>query len=102
MRLILLSGLLAALAGCSSLASVAEAWHWDATRQLAKAPLPTEQVQRLNAEAAQLRQQRNDIRMRIASEPDVWARQRLYADLHRVGLPLSRVERQLTQTVATP
>jgi|GEM_PF-1694225 len=102
MRPILLSALLAALAGCSSLTPVAEAWHWDATRQPARVSLPAEQVQRLNAEAAQLRQQRNDIRMRIASEPDVWARQRLYADLHRVGLPLSRVERQLSQAVATP
>ncbi len=62
--------------------------------------VPAEEMATLSAQAAQLQQQRNEIRARISTEPDLWARQRLYEDLHRVGLRLSRVERRLANTVA--
>ena len=44
---------------------------------------------------AQLQEERNAIRSRIAGEPDVRQRLALYEALHRVGSQLSPLERRL-------
>jgi hypothetical protein len=100
MRLLVVPFLLALLGGCSTPASLRDAWTWDATQPQSKAMVPADEVSALSAQAARLQQERNDIRGRISTEPDIRARQRLYEDLHRVGLRLSRVERRLSNTVA--
>lgn len=85
--------LLFALAGCSVVPPAA--WTFDPTRPAAKQGVPVEEAVALTDRAAQLQLQRNAIRARIAAEPDVQARQRLYGELHAVGLALSPLERRL-------
>ncbi len=85
------------LAGCSTptIDAAREAWHWDATRPPARASLPPAELAQLTNRIAGLALQRNEIRGRISAEPDINARQRLYAQLHEVGMQLSPLERQL-------
>ena len=98
MRTILSLAALAMLAGCSNLSVVREAWDWDPTRvqERTRLVLTPEELAGLTNRLAELQVQRNEIRSRISAEPDVWARQRLYADLHSVGRQLSPLERRLT------
>jgi hypothetical protein len=77
-----------------------QAWTFDPTQPPAKATLPMEQVVALTDRIAQLQLQRNDIRARIAGEPDAQKRLDLYGSLHRVGSELSRLDRRLS-TVAS-
>jgi hypothetical protein len=98
MRCVIPCALLALLAGCSVVPR--EAWTFDPTQPRPKASIPVEEAVALTDRTAQLQLQRNDIRARIAAEPDVWARQRLYRQLHAVGMELSPLERQLA-TVAS-
>lgn len=100
MRMLVITLSLAALGGCSSMRSVPEAWSWNATDPQARTAVPAEEIAGLNARAAQLQQERNEIRTRISAEPDIWARQRLYKELHGVGVRLSRVERRLSGAIA--
>ncbi|MDB5944480.1 MAG: hypothetical protein JWQ13_4046 [Ramlibacter sp.] len=97
MRLPLSLATLALLAGCSTASAVREAWNWDPTapRERTRIVLAPEQLASLSNRLADLRIQRNDIRSRISAEPDVGVRLRLYEDLHRVGMQLSPLERQL-------
>lgn len=98
MRTAFCLSLLAVLAGCAVVPPAA--WEFDPTRPAAKATLPAPQVAALTQRLAQLQLQRNEIRARIAAERDVRARQQLYADLHRVGMELSPLERQLAAVAA--
>lgn len=100
MRLLGVPILLALVAGCTTTASVRDAWSWRATEPHARVAVPAEEIAALVARAAQLQQERDKIRARISTEPDIWARQRLYEDLHGVGLRLSRAERRLASTTA--
>ena len=84
------------LAGCSTTAPVLDAWSWDATRPPVKAALPAPEHAALTNRIAQLQIERNDIRARISAQPDIWARQALYAQLHDVGMQLSPLERRLS------
>jgi hypothetical protein len=92
MRLAVLPALLALLAGCSVVPS--DAWTYDPAHP-PKAALPMEEVVALTARVADLQIQRMQVRDRIAAEPDVWARQSEYRELHRIGMELSPLERQL-------
>ena len=94
MRVALLFSMLA-LAGCSTVSSMRDAWTWDLAVPPARAVLTAEESARLTNEAAALQIERNEIRARISAEADIWRRQGLYAQLHDVGMRLSPLERQL-------
>lgn len=89
---------LALLAGCSVVPR--HSWTFDPNRPQAKASLPMEQVVALTDRVAQLQIERNELRARIAGEPDIWARQVLYSRLHGVGMELSRRERGLARVAS--
>jgi hypothetical protein len=86
------------LAGCSVVPP--EAWTFDPTHPPAKVVLPVPELAALTDRVAELQLERNEIRARIAGQPDIWERQRLYAQLHGVGRELSPLERRLA-TVAS-
>jgi hypothetical protein len=86
------------LAGCSVVPPAA--WSFDPTRPAARETLPMQETVALTDRAAQLQLQRNEIRARIAAEPIVGVRQRLYGDFHSVGLALSPLERRLATVAA--
>ena len=97
MRSILPFAVLALCAGCSTVSAVRDAWTWDATStQERSRPFSSPQdMAALTNRLADLQLQRNEIRLRISGEPDIDARQSLYAQLHRVGRELSPLEREL-------
>ena len=97
MRLPLLLAAAVLLSGCSTVSPVRDAWHWDPTapQERSRVVLSAEQLASLTNRLAALQIERNDVRSRISSEPDIRVRQLLYADLHRVGRQLSPLERQL-------
>ena len=97
MRFPLSLAVLVMLAGCSTVSAVRDAWNWDPTaqQQRTRIVLTADERGALASRLAQLQAQRNEIRSRISAEPDVWARQRLYEDLHGVGRQLSPLERQI-------
>jgi hypothetical protein len=74
-----------------------QAWTFDPTRPQAKASLPMNELVALTDRVALLQLRRNEVRARIAAEPDAFRRQALYADLHSVGVELSPLERQLAR-----
>jgi hypothetical protein len=98
MRVVTCFLLLIPLAGCSVVPPAA--WSFDPTRPAVRETLPMQETVALTDRAAQLQLQRNEIRARIAAEPDVWARQRLYGELHSVGMALSPLERRLANVAA--
>jgi len=85
--------LLLPLVGCSVVPRAA--WTFDPIHAAPKETLATQEAVALTERTAQLQIQRNGIRARIAAEPNVWARQRLYGELHSVGMELSPLERTL-------
>lgn len=89
---------LALLAGCAVVPPAA--WTFDPTRPLPKAVLPAPELAVLTDQIAALQLQRNEIRARIAGQPDALQRQALYEQLHSVGMRLSPLERRLA-TVAS-
>lgn len=98
MRIAFSCAALALLAGCSVVPP--GAWTFDPTRPVAKAVLPVQELAGLTGRAAELQLERNEIRDRIAGQPDIWERQRLYAQLHSVGMELSPLERRLSSAAA--
>ena len=100
MRSILPVAVLALCAGCSTVSNVRDAWTWDATRtrEGSRAQVLPQDLAALTSRLADLQVQRNEIRSRISAEPDIGARQGLYAQLHRVGRQLSPLERELAAT----
>ena len=92
MRMMLCLSAAALLGACSVVPP--EAWTYDPAHP-PKASMPTEELAALNNRVADLQLRRDDIRTRIASESNVWARLGLYADLHNVGSELSPLERRL-------
>jgi len=92
MRVVLLSAALVLLAGCSVVPR--GAWTYDPAHP-PKATLPMEDVVALTTRVAELQLQRTQVRDRIAAEPDVWARQSEYRELHRIGMELSPLEREM-------
>jgi hypothetical protein len=102
MRLPISLAAAALLAGCSTVSAVRDAWTQDSTAPQARSRivLPPEQATALTTRLGELQGQRNEIRSRISAEPDIWARQRLYEELHGVARQLSPLERQLTASSA--
>lgn len=98
MRTALVLLLPAALGGCAVVPP--SAWTFDAARPPARAVLPPEQVAPMTQRLAQLQIERNAIRSRIAGELDVRQRLALYEQLHRMGMELSPLERQLATVAA--
>jgi hypothetical protein len=92
MRFAVLPMMLVFLAGCSVVPT--DAWTYDPAHP-PKVTLSTEELVALTSRVADLQLQRTQIRDHIAAETDVWARQSDYRALHRVGLQLSPLERQL-------
>ena len=93
MKLILVPFLLAALSGCAVVP--ATAWNFNPLQPQAKRTVPVEEVVALTSRVAQLQIERNDVRARIAAQPDVWQRLDLYEELHGIGSRLSPLEREL-------
>jgi hypothetical protein len=89
---------LALVAGCSVVPNAA--WTFDPTQPPRKAALPADEATSLTDRAAQLQIERNAVRARIAEERDIWARQRLYGELHSIGMKLSPLERRLAAVAA--
>ena len=89
--------ILALLAACSVVPP--QAWTFDPTLPPPKATLTTAELAALTDQVAQLQIERNEIRARIATEPHAWKRQDYYAQLHRVGMELSPLERRLASAV---
>jgi hypothetical protein len=77
-----------------------QAWTFDPTQPQPRLALPTADLAALTDRVAQLQLQRNEIRARIATEPDARKRQGHYAQLHSVGMELSPLERRLATVAA--
>jgi hypothetical protein len=98
MRLFFPCAVLVLASGCSVVPR--EAWTFDPTHPEPRAVLPVEEAAALTDRMAQLQLERNTVRTRIAAEPDVWVRQRLYQQLHGIGMELSPLERRLATVTA--
>ena len=83
----------AAVGGCAVVPP--SAWNHDPAQPVARTAVAAPELAGLTSRVAELRAARNEIRSRFAAERDVWQRQREYAELHRVGMRLSPLERQL-------
>lgn len=101
MRLSLLLVAAVLLGGCSTVSAVRDAWSWDPTAPQAgpRVVVSPEQSITLTNRLAELQIRRIEIRANISAEPDVWARQRLYQELHAVGRELSPLERHVSSAV---
>ena len=98
MRVAISCTALALLAGCSVLSP--EALTFDPARPPPKASQRAPELAALTDRVAELQLERNEIRDRIAGEPDIWERQRLYEQLHAAGVKLSPLERRLATFTA--
>lgn len=95
MRLALFLTLAAGLCGCAVVPS--PAWHFDPTNPQ---PRPTADAARnapLTNRIADLQSQLNDVRARIAAQPDTEHRLPLYSQEHGIGMELSPLQRELGQ-----
>lgn len=93
MRSVIALILAAGIGGCAVVPPAA--WDFDPARPRPRAALPPQQLAAMTQRLAQLQIERDAIRSRIASERDVRQRLALYEHLHRVGMELSPLERQL-------
>jgi hypothetical protein len=98
MRTVLCCATLSLLAGCSVVPP--QAWNFDPAQAQPKVALPIQELAALTDRVAELQLQRNEIRTQIAGQRDVSERQRLYAQLHSVGMQLSPLERRLATVAA--
>lgn len=94
MRIILALTAVGLLSGCASLVPP-HAWTFDPTQPQPRPAMASADAVAMTDRTAQLQLQRNDIRTRIANEPDAWRRQALYRQLHTVGMELSPLERRV-------
>lgn len=93
MRSVIALILAAGIGGCAVVPPAA--WDFDPARPAPRAALPPQQVAAMTQRLAQLQIERDAIRSRISGERDVRQRLALYEHLHRVGMELSPLERQL-------
>ena len=93
MRILIATSLLILVGGCAVVPP--SAWSFDPTQLPAKTPVQQQQFAAMSDRVAQLQTQRTEIRTRIAAEQDVSQRLRDYEGLHRVGMQLSPLEREL-------
>ena len=92
---------LSALSGCSSIDTLRDAWNWDVTQPQPRLVLSGPVLSELRGRIAQMRQERDAIRARVSAEPSLKERQKLYEELHGLGLRMAPLERRLAATVAT-
>ncbi|WP_048437868.1 hypothetical protein [Caenimonas sp. SL110] len=95
MRVVLALIAAAFVSGCAVVPP--QAWSYDPTQPQPKPVIASADAVALSERTAQLQLQRNEIRTRIANEPNVWMRQVLYAQLHAVGMQLSPLERRVAR-----
>ncbi len=93
MRTALAFLLAAGLGGCAVVPPAA--WDFDPARPAPQVQRPAQEVAPMTQRLARLQIERNAVRSRIAGERDVRQRLALYEQLHRVGMELSPLERQL-------
>jgi len=84
------------LSACSAVVPP-HAWTFDPTHPQPKPVLSPDEGVSLSQRLAQLQAERTALRSQIATEPDVWKRQALYARLHALGRQLSPLERRTSQ-----
>ena len=90
---------IAALTGCSYLPVVVppQAYSFDATRHPAKPVAEPTRLAPLTDRIAQLQIQLNDVRAKIATEPDAFKRLPLYEQENRIHRGLGPLQRELAQ-----
>ena len=99
MRIALSIAVVAFMSGCAVVPP--EELTYDPHHPKPRVTVPIEEVVALTDRVAQLQIQRNEVRMRISAEQDIWARQDLYSRLHSVGSELSPLERRLASIAAS-
>jgi hypothetical protein len=95
LRSLILIALGAAVGGCSVVPQ--QAWSFDPTHPQARPAADAGQAASLTNRIAQLQAQLNDVRTRIAAQPDAPHRLPLYGEEHGVGRELSPLQRELGQ-----
>lgn len=95
MRFVLALTAVAFVSGCAVVPP--DAWTYDPTQPQPKLAISPAEAAAMSDRVAQLQLQRNNVRTRIANEPNVWNRQALYAQLHAVGAELSPLERRMAR-----
>src|SRR4051812_42047609 len=93
MRIALIVSAATLVSACSVVP--APAWTFDPTHPQPRPVIAAVDAAPLTNRVAQLNIEKNEIRARIAAEPDAHARLRYYEELHSVGMELSPLERQL-------
>jgi len=100
MRTAFILSLLVGLAGCAVVPPAA--WTFDPDQPRTKLAVPAQEFAAMADRVAQLQAERRGIRERIANQRDPWQRQREYEQLHRVGMALSSLERNLGGLAPVP
>jgi len=95
MRLTLSLATAAVLAGCSVVPQ--SAWTFDPTHPQPRPVADAAAVAPLTNEVAGLQKELNDVRAKVAEQPDATHRLPLYSPEHRVGMRLSRAQRELAE-----
>jgi hypothetical protein len=95
MRLLLPITFAAALCGCSVVPQ--DAWTFDPTHPQPKPVADAAKIAPLTNRIAQLQGELNDVRARVAEQPDTTHRLPLYSQEHRIGQELSPLQRELAQ-----
>lgn len=93
MRTVLTLIVAAGIGGCAVVPPAA--WDFDPTRPAPAAARAPQDVAPMTQRLAQLQIERDAIRSRISGERNARQRLALYDELHRVGVQLSPLERQL-------
>lgn len=99
-RLVLCSLGLCVLGGCAVEVVPPQAWTFDPTHPQTMPTMPADEAALLTQRIAQLQLERTELRSRVAQENDAWKRQKLYAQLHSLGLQLSPLERRVNSYAA--
>lgn len=94
-RLIFSLTVIAALAGCSVVPQ--QAWTYDGTHPVARIAADAATVAPLTNRVAELQNELNAVRADIAAQPDTPHRLDFYPREHRIGMQLSRAQRELAQ-----
>jgi hypothetical protein len=94
-RLVLSLSVTLALAACS--VAPRSAWTFDPTHPQARAAADPAAIAPLTNRIAALQNDLNDVRARIAAQPDAEHRLPLYPEEHRIARELSPLQRELAQ-----
>jgi hypothetical protein len=95
MRTLLLAATAIVLAGCSVVPP--QAYSYDPTHPQPKPVADAEKIAPLTNRVAQLQDDLNKVRAKIAEQPDSWKRLALYAEENGIHRRLSPLQRELGQ-----